>query len=76
MSRTSFPLDPLSRAIDRQLSQRDRRPLETRSHYLTRGASLTWDHQDVSDNGFNARIIEEAIDLVLIRGKDAEPSGQ
>ena len=66
----SDDLNPIQRAIDRQLSALDRRMLVNRSYYLAQcGISVADDGVDLSDGGFNARIIEQAVDLVLMRSR-------
>lgn len=57
-------------AIGRQLSSGDRRLLINRERYLTMcGLSETEDTTDIGDGGFNARLIEQAVDLTLITAR-------
>jgi len=57
-------------AIGRQLSSGDRRLLINRERYLTMcGLSEIEDTTDIGDGGFNARLIEQAVDLTLITAR-------
>jgi hypothetical protein len=60
--------DPITMAINRQLSQQDRRLLPDHNEITEswRPVELVFGDQDkkmISDGGFNARIIEQALDL-------------
>ena len=55
-------------AIGRQLSVDDRRMLVNREEYLTRCRIEHDDHRpEISDGGYCAKLMEQAVDLMLIK---------